>query len=74
MIPSDDGGLFVYGALVEPYEHYRRLRDLGLVVRLSTHDVNAVTRYVDLRETLISSFTRVTAGRQRSTRPQSARA
>jgi len=52
MIPSDDVDLFDDGALAEPYEHYRRLRDLGPVVRLSAHDVYAVTRYADVRAVL----------------------
>jgi cytochrome P450 len=52
MIPIDDVDLFADEALAEPYEHYRRLRDLGPVVRLSTHDVYAVTRYADVRAVL----------------------
>ena len=52
MIPSDDVDLFDDGALAEPFEHYRRLRDLGPVVRLSAHDVYAVTRYADVRAVL----------------------
>ncbi len=52
MIPSDDVDLFADEALAEPYGHYRRLRDLGPVVRLSAHDVYAVTRYTDVRAVL----------------------
>jgi cytochrome P450 len=49
MIPRDDVDLFDDEALAEPYEHYRRLRDLGPVVWLSAHDVYAVTRYAEVR-------------------------
>ena len=52
MIPIDDVDLFADEALAEPYEHYRRLRDMGPVVRLSAHDVYAVTRYADVRQVL----------------------
>jgi cytochrome P450 len=52
MIPSDDVDLFDDEALAAPYEHYRRLRDLGPVVWLSAHDVYAVTRYADVRAVL----------------------
>jgi cytochrome P450 len=49
MIPRDDVDLFDDEALAEPYEHYRRLRDLGPVVWLTAHDVYAVTRYAEVR-------------------------
>jgi cytochrome P450 len=52
MIPTDDVDLFADDALAEPYEHYRRLRDLGPVVWLSAHDLYAVARYADVRSVL----------------------
>lgn len=48
MIPTDDVDLFGDDVLAHPYEHYRRLRDLGPVVWLSAHDIYAVTRYADV--------------------------
>jgi cytochrome P450 len=52
MIPTYDVDLFADDALAEPYEHYRRLRDLGPVVWLSAHDIYAVARYADVRSVL----------------------
>jgi cytochrome P450 len=52
MIPTDDVDLFSDEVLAEPYEHYRRLRDLGPVVWLSAHDLYAVHRYADVRTVL----------------------
>ncbi len=52
MTPTYDADLFTDGALTEPYEHYRALRDLGPVVWLSAHDLYAVTRYADVRTVL----------------------
>jgi cytochrome P450 len=52
MIPTYDVDLFADDALAEPYEHYRRLRDLGPVVWLSAHDLYAVSRYDDVRSVL----------------------
>jgi cytochrome P450 len=52
VIPTSDVDLFADDVLAEPYEHYRRLRDLGPVVRLSASDLYAVTRYADVRSVL----------------------
>jgi cytochrome P450 len=52
MIPTYDVDLFADDALAEPYEHYRRLRDLGPVVWLSVHNIFAVTRFADVRAVL----------------------
>jgi cytochrome P450 len=52
MIPTYDADLFTDDALAEPYEHYRRLRDLGPVVWLSAHEIFAVARYADVRSVL----------------------
>jgi cytochrome P450 len=51
--PSYDGDLYTDEALLEPYEHYRTLRDLGSAVWLTAHEVYAVTRYEDVRSCLI---------------------
>ena len=51
--PSYDGDLYTDEALLEPYEHYRTLRDLGSAVWLTTHEVYAVTRYEDVRADLV---------------------
>ncbi|MBI2705187.1 MAG: cytochrome P450 [Actinobacteria bacterium] len=52
MIPVYDADLFTDEALTDPYDVYRTLRDLGPVVRLTAHDVYAVTRYADVRTVL----------------------
>lgn len=52
MTPTYDADLFGDEALDDPYGHYRTLRDLGPVVRLTAHDVYAVTRYADVRAVL----------------------
>lgn len=52
-VPSYDVDLFTDEVLTEPYEHYRALRDLGPVVRLTAHDdALAVTRFADARTVL----------------------
>lgn len=50
--PSYDGDLYTDEALLNPYEHYRTLRDLGPAVWLTAHEVYAVTRYEDVRAVL----------------------
>lgn len=50
--PSYDVDLFSDEVLAEPYDHYRRIRDLGPVVRLEAHDLLAVSRYDDVRRVL----------------------
>ena len=52
MIPTSDIDLFADDVLAEPYEHYRRLRDLGPVVWLRAHDLYAVFRYGEVRYVL----------------------
>jgi cytochrome P450 len=49
MVPTSDVDLYADDALLEPYGHYRELRDLGAVVRLERQDVLAVTRYAEAR-------------------------
>lgn len=52
MTPTYGSDLFTDDTLAEPYEHYRKIRDLGPAVWLSAHDVFAVTRYADVRSVL----------------------
>lgn len=51
-LPSYAPDLFEDDALLEPYGHYRAIRDLGPVVRLDAHDLLAVARYEDVRRVL----------------------
>ena len=41
--------IFSPEALREPFEHYRRIRDLGPVVRLEHPDVYVISRYADIK-------------------------
>jgi cytochrome P450 len=52
MIPTYDADLFTDEALSDPYEHYRRLRELGPVVWLDRHDMWALPRHREVREAL----------------------
>jgi cytochrome P450 len=52
VIPTYDVDLYAEDALADPYEHYRNLRDLGPVVRLSAHDVHVVARDAEARAVL----------------------
>jgi cytochrome P450 len=52
VLPTYDVDLFSDDALLEPYEHYRAMRDAGPVVWLSAHEVYAVARYEDVRAVL----------------------
>ncbi|ORA26278.1 cytochrome P450 [Mycobacterium aquaticum] len=51
-IPSYALDLFTDEAIVEPYEHYRVLRDMGPVVWLERHQMYAVPRYAEARAVL----------------------
>jgi cytochrome P450 len=51
-LPTYDHDLFSDDALLEPFGHYRALRDAGPVVWLSAHEVYAVARYEDVRAVL----------------------
>jgi cytochrome P450 len=44
-------------ALLEPYEHYRALRDLGPAVWLEKHGAYAVSRYTDVKAVLTDPAT-----------------
>ena len=52
MMPTYDVDLYAADALAEPYEHYRKLRELGPVVWLSAHDVHVVARDAEVRAVL----------------------
>ena len=54
-IPHSDIDLFADESLRDPFEDYRRLRDIGPLVKLVSPDVYAVSRYDDVREALRSS-------------------
>ena len=51
-VPVDHVDLFDEDALLDPYPHYQRLRDLGSVVWLAQHDLYAIPRYEDVRAVL----------------------
>ena len=50
--PLYEGDVFSPDALRRPFEHYRRIRDLGPVVRLRGLDVLALGRFDDVRAAL----------------------
>ncbi|MCM6778287.1 cytochrome P450 [Nocardia sp. CDC159] len=51
--PETDLALYSPDALREPFEHYRTLRDLGPVVRLTEYDLYGMFRYDDVRAALV---------------------
>jgi cytochrome P450 len=51
-LPTYGEDLFSDDALLEPYGHYRALREAGPVVWLSAHEVYAVARYEEVRTVL----------------------
>lgn len=51
-VPRYEADIYTDSALLEPYEHYRALRDLGPAVHLPAHDAWAVARYDDVKEVL----------------------
>ncbi|HMN43027.1 MAG TPA: cytochrome P450 [Povalibacter sp.] len=54
-IPQADLDLFSEASLRDPFGDYRRLRDLGPVVRLRRPDVYAIGRFADVQTALRSS-------------------
>ena len=56
-VPTYDEDIYADEALLEPYEHYRRLRDLGPAVWLERHGAYAITRYADVRAVLADGDT-----------------
>ena len=51
-IPSYPHDLFTDEVLVDPYEHYRALRELGPLVWLEVHQMYAITRYTEAKAAL----------------------
>ncbi|MFD0337140.1 cytochrome P450 [Streptomyces sp. NPDC127117] len=61
-VPVDEVDLYAESAILEPYGHYRRLRDLGPVVYLKRHGVYALPRYEETRAALTDDDTFRNAG------------
>jgi cytochrome P450 len=51
-IPSYEHDIFTDEVLLDPYEHYRALRELGPVVWLEAHQMYVLPRYAELRAAL----------------------
>jgi cytochrome P450 len=49
--------LYAVDAIVDPYPHYQRLRDLGPVVWLTKHKVYALPRYAECKAALLDDKT-----------------
>lgn len=56
-IPTYRPDVYAHDAILDPYPHYDRMRDLGPVVRLSKQRVLAVTRYDDCKQVLLDDAT-----------------
>jgi len=52
-VPAYRANLYSTEAVLHPYPHYRRLRDLGAVVWLPAHRVYALPRYAECRTALL---------------------
>jgi cytochrome P450 len=56
-IPSYSPDVYSRAAILDPYPHYERLRELGPVVRLAKQGALAVTRYADCKQVLLDDST-----------------
>src|SRR4051794_22535402 len=56
-VPTYQADIYTDEALLEPYEHYRALRELGPAVWLEKHGAYAVARYDEARAVLMDSDT-----------------
>jgi cytochrome P450 len=56
-IPTYEHDIFTDEVLLNPYEHYRALRDLGPVVWLEAHQMYVIPRYAELRAALADADT-----------------
>ena len=60
--PISDIDLYATSALLDPFENYRVLRDLGPAVWLSTYEMFALTRYADVKAALANPTVFSSAG------------
>lgn len=51
-VPVYDADIYTRDAIVDPYPHYQRMRDLGPVVWLTKHKVYALPRYAECKSVL----------------------
>jgi cytochrome P450 len=51
-VPTDDVDPFDLAFLADPYDHHRRMRDLGPVVKLTRYDVWGLPRYASVHTAL----------------------
>jgi cytochrome P450 len=56
-VPAYKPDIYSADAIVNPYPHYQRLRDLGPVVRLTKHKVYALPRYSECKAVLLDDKT-----------------
>ncbi|MPY55687.1 cytochrome P450 [Streptomyces spongiae] len=56
-VPEFDTDLFSEDVVVDPYPHYRRLRDLGPVAYLTSQQMHALGRYDEVRAVLADDET-----------------
>lgn len=56
-VPVYKPDIYSVNAIVNPYPHYRRLRDLGPIVWLTKHKVYALPRYAESRAVLLDDKT-----------------
>lgn len=61
-VPVYKPDIYSVDAIVDPYPHYQRLRDLGRVVWLTKHKVYALPRYAECRATLLDDKTFLSGG------------
>ncbi len=57
MTPVYEPDIYSVDAIVDPYPHYQRLRDLGPVVWLAKHKLYALPRYAECRAALLDDKT-----------------
>jgi cytochrome P450 len=56
-VPVYKPDIYSVDAIVDPYPHYQRLRDLGPVVRLTKHKLYALPRYAECKAALLDDKT-----------------